>query len=212
MRADAVRNRDRILRATVDLVLELGPTVPMEAIARRARVGVATVYRHFPDRASLLTHVQLECLRAAADEAEAALAEESDAFAALARYMHKAVDLRVSAVMPMLNDRVQFDDELLAARSRGRAAIDSLVDRAHREGALRPEVTTGDIALLIIRISRPVPGVPATENLELSHRHLEILLNGFLNVLGDHPLPGPTITVDELATTTDASPEPTART
>src|ERR1700754_5100739 len=124
MRADAVRNRDRILRATVDLVLEQGPTVPMEAIARRARVGVATVYRHFPDRSSLLTHVQLECLRAAADQAEAALAEERDAFAALARYMHKAVDLRVSAVMPMLNDRVQFDDELIAARSRGRAAID----------------------------------------------------------------------------------------
>src|SRR3954471_5438261 len=200
MRADAVRNHDRILRATVDLVLEQGPSTGMEAIARRAGVGVATVYRHFPDRASLLTQVQLECLTAAADEAEAALTEERDAFAALARYMHRAVELRVSAVMPLLNERVIADEELLAARRRGRAAIDSLVDRAHREGALRPEVTTGDISMLIIRVSRPVPGITATENLELSHRHLEILLNGFLNVLGDQPLPGPTISIDQLAT------------
>jgi len=200
MRADAVRNHDRILRATVDLVLEQGPSTGMEAIARRAGVGGATVYRHFPDRASLLTQVQLECLTAAADEAEAALTEERDAFAALARYMHKAVELRVSAVMPLLNERVIADEELLAARRRGRAAIDSLVDRAHREGALRPEVTTGDISMLIIRVSRPVPGITATENLELSHRHLEILLNGFLNVLGDQPLPGPTISIDQLAT------------
>lgn len=200
MRADAVRNRDRILRATVDLVLEQGPSAGMEAIARRAGVGVATVYRHFPDRASLLAQVQLECLRSAADEAEAALAEEHDAFAALARYMHKAVELRISAVMPMLNERVHADEELLAARRRGRSAIDSLVGRAHREGALRPEVTTGDISMLIIRVSRPVPGITATENLELSHRHLEILLNGFLNVLGDQPLPGPTISIDQLST------------
>jgi AcrR family transcriptional regulator len=199
MRADAVRNRDRILRATVDLVLEQGPSAGMEAIARRAGVGVATVYRHFPDRASLLAQVQLECLRSAADEAEAALAEEHDAFAALARYMHNAVELRISAVMPLLNERVHADEELLAARRRGRSAIDSLVGRAHREGALRPEVTTGDISMLIIRVSRPVPGITATENLELSHRHLEILLNGFLNVLGDQPLPGPTISIDELA-------------
>lgn len=200
MRADAVRNRDRILRATVDLVLEQGPSAGMEAIARRAGVGVATVYRHFPDRASLLAQVQLECLTSAADEAEAALAEERDAFAALARYMHKAVELRISAVMPLLNERVHADEELLAARRRGRSAIDSLVGRAHREGALRPEVTTGDISMLIIRVSRPVPGITATENLELSHRHLEILLNGFLNVLGDQPLPGPTISIDQLTT------------
>jgi AcrR family transcriptional regulator len=199
MRADAVRNRDRILNATVELVLEQGPAVGMEAIARRAGVGVATVYRHFPDRASLLAHVQLDCLRAAADEAEAALTEERDAFAALARYMHKAVDLRISAVVPLLNDRVNADDELLAARRRGRAAIDSLVARAHREGALRPEVSSGDISMLIIRVSRPVPGVTATESLDLGHRHLEILLNGFLNVMGDNPLPGPTIDVEDLA-------------
>src|ERR1044072_1804512 len=133
MGAEPGPNRVRSLSSPGALVLEQGPAVGMEAIARRAGVGVATVYRHFPDRARLLPHVQLERLRSAADEAEAALAEERDAFAALARYMHKAVDLRVSAVMPLLNDRVQSDEELLAARRRGSRPIDSLVARAHRE-------------------------------------------------------------------------------
>ena len=49
-RADARRNREQILRAAADLILEHGPTTTMELIARRAKVGIATLYRHFPDR------------------------------------------------------------------------------------------------------------------------------------------------------------------
>jgi AcrR family transcriptional regulator len=199
MRADAARNREQILRAAVEMIVEFGDAVPMEVIARRAGVGAATLYRHFPDRANLYTQVRLDVLTRSADEAEAALREEKDAFAALARYMHKAVDLRASAVMPLLRDRVADDEHLAAARARGRAAVDTLVARAHRERALRPEVSTGDIAMLIIRVSRPIPGVSTAENIGLSHRHLELLLDGFVHFLGADPLPGPAISADELA-------------
>ncbi len=202
-RADARRNRERLLGAAVDLVAEHGPNVPMEAIARRAGVGIATLYRHFPDRPSLFRQVQLDVLGRCADEAEAALREEPDAFAALARYMHKAVDLRASAVMPLLTRWVPRDDALVAARVRGRAAIDALMERAHRERVVRPEVGTGDIAMLIIRVSMPIPGVSAGENLELSHRHLELLLDGFLPFLAADALPGPTVGLDDLAVAPD---------
>ncbi|MGH3760218.1 TetR/AcrR family transcriptional regulator [Actinophytocola sp.] len=204
MRADAVRNRERILRVTVDLVLEYGPAVPMEVIARRAEVGVATLYRHFPDRASLFTQVKLDVMERAAEEAEAALHEETDAFAALARYMHKAIDLRASAVVPMLREHAQRDENVIAARMRGRAAVDALVSRAHREHALRPEVSTADISMLIIRLSRPIQGIPAADNLGLSHRHLELLLDGFLHFLSGDPLPDPAITLDEPAPVPDS--------
>lgn len=203
LRADAARNRGQILRATVELVVEHGPTVPMEAIARQAGVGVATLYRHFPDRATLYSQAQLEVLRLAADEADAALREERDAFAALARYMHRAVDLRVSAVMPLLNEHVPDDRLVEAARRRGLDAIDRLVARAHRERAIRPEVSSGDIALLIIRVSRPIPGVPAADNHRLSHRHLELLLDGFVHFLGADRLPGPAVTLEELGPVPD---------
>src|SRR5919198_103484 len=98
-RSDALRNREQILRAAADLIIEHGPTAPMEMIARRAKVGIATLYRHFTDRSVLLREVALDTLRQSGEEARAALAEEPDAFTALARFMHDAVDLRIGAVI-----------------------------------------------------------------------------------------------------------------
>ncbi len=188
-RADAVRNRAQILRAAVETILEFGNAVPMDVIARRAGVGAATLYRHFPDRANLYRQVLLYVQSRSVDEAEAALREEKDAFAALARYMHKVIDLRGSAVTPLLRDRVPEDEHLVAARNRVRDAVDLLVTRAHRERALRPEVSTKDIAMLTIRVCCPIPGMSAAQNLELSHRHLELLLDGFVHFLAADPSP-----------------------
>lgn len=190
MRADAARNRAQILAATVEMVLEFGHAVPMEVIARRAGLGVATLYRHFPDRATLYHHVQLDVLTRLADEAEVAMREEQDAFDALARYMHLAVDLRISAIVPMLLDRLPANADVDRARARSRAATEALVAHAHRARALRPEVSTVDVALLVVRVSRPIPGVSTAENLELSHRHLELLLDGLVPFLGTDGLPG----------------------
>jgi len=196
MRADAVRNREQILRAVVEMIFEFGHVVPMEVIARQAGVGAATLYRHFPDRTNLYTEVQLDLLTRSADEAEAALREEQDAFAALARYMHEAVDLRACAVMSLLRDQVQEDERIDAARVRAVAAIGGVVARAHRERALRPEVTAEDIGLLITRVSQPIPGLSTAENIKLSHRHLELLLDGFIHFLAVDMSPGPAVSDD----------------
>jgi len=199
MRADALRNRERILRSAVDLLIEQGTGAPMEAVARRANVGIATLYRHFPDRSVLLRQVALDTLRQSAHEARTALAEEPDAFAGLSRFMHDSIDLRIGAVMPVLVDRVQMDEELLAARRESREAVAALVGAAHREGYLRPDVTSGDIGLLIIRLTPPLPGAMAPEdNHQLSHRHLELLLDGLVRVMSDQELPGPVLSTDEL--------------
>lgn len=198
-RADALRNREQILRAAVDLIIEQGPTAPMELIARRAGVGIATLYRHFPDRTVLLRQVALDTLRQCTIEATAALAEEPDAFQGLSRYMHDSIDLRIGAVMPLLVDRIDMDDELQAARAETREAVDALVGAAHREGSLRPDVTSGDIGLLIIRLTPPLPGAMDPErNHQLSHRHLELLLDGLLRIMSGDDLPGPAMSVDEL--------------
>lgn len=198
-RADALRNREQILRAAVDLIIEQGPTAPMELIARRANVGIATLYRHFPDRSVLLRQVALDTVRQCGIEARAALAEEADAFSGLSRYMHDSIDLRIGAVMPVLADRIPMDEELLAARRTSREAVEALVAAAHREGSLRPDITSGDIGLLIIRLTPPLPGAIAPEdNHRLSHRHLELLLDGLLRFVSTEELPGPAISVDQL--------------
>src|SRR6266566_9649705 len=82
MRADARRNRDQILIAARDIFADHGPGAPLEEIARRAGVGIGTLYRRFPDRQSLLRAVALDTLGRVAQEGRLALAEEPGAFRA----------------------------------------------------------------------------------------------------------------------------------
>lgn len=198
-RADAVRNREQILRAAVDLTVEQGPGVPLEMIARRAGVGIATLYRHFPDRMVLLRQVALDVLTQSAVAAKAALEEEPDAFTALARYLHDAIDLRIGVVMPMLAERVLMDEELATARDASHDALTAIVQGAHDEGSLRPDVGSGDIGLLVIRMTPPLPvAISPEDNHRLSHRHLELVLDGLLRFLAVDSLPGRAVGLEEL--------------
>src|SRR5215212_5985019 len=117
LRADARRNRDQLLQAARDVFVEHGPGAPLEEVARRAGVGIGTLYRRFPDRQALQRAVALDTLGRVTQEAHQALAEEPDSFRALARYMHRAVDLRVGAIMPRLMAQLSLEDgRLLQAR------------------------------------------------------------------------------------------------
>lgn len=198
-RADAVRNREQILRAAVDLMVEQGPAVPLDMIARRASVGIATLYRHFPDRMVLLRQVALDVLTQAAAAAKAALEEEPDAFTALTRFLHEAIDLRIGVVLPMLAERVLMDEELVTARDTSQEALASVVRAAHDEGSLRPDVGSGDIGLLMIRMTPPLPvALSPEDNHQLSHRHLELVLDGLLRFLAVDSLPGRPLDLKEL--------------
>ncbi|MFC4856458.1 TetR/AcrR family transcriptional regulator [Actinophytocola glycyrrhizae] len=198
-RADAVRNREQILRAAVDLIVEQGAAIPLEMIARRAGVGIATLYRHFPDRTVLLRQVALDVLAQSVAAAKAALEEEPDAFTALARYLHDTIDLRSGVVLPMLAERVMADEELLAAREAAQDALAEVVRAAHDEGSLRPDVGSGDIGLLMIRMTPPLPvAIAAEDNHRLSHRHLELVLDGLVRFLAVDSLPGRALDIEEL--------------
>ena len=80
MRADARRNRDRLVDAAIELILEVGAEPPLDAIARRAEVGIGTLYRHFPDRERLLDAVAHHVLEASVEAAQAALTGGSDGY------------------------------------------------------------------------------------------------------------------------------------
>jgi AcrR family transcriptional regulator len=199
-RADAVRNREQILRSAVDLLVEVGPSVALETIAKRARVGIATLYRHFPDRMVLLRQVAVDMLEHSARAAKTALAEEPDAFTALATYVHTAIDLRMGVLMPMFAARrVTGDDELVAARAESKRALAALVKAAHDEGSLRPDIGPGDISLLVIRVARPLPlPVAAEANNRLSHRHAEVILDGLLRFFAADAVRYGPLRVDEV--------------
>lgn len=208
MRADARRNRERIMVAAREVFVREGPDAPLDAIAVAAGVGIGTLYRRFPDRRALVRVVVLDVLGRAAEEAELALSEEPDAFRALARYLHRALDLRISAVMPALLGRIPPDDEEIEAiRALSWQRFERLVERAHTTGTLRPDVTFADVGLLLQRLARPLAG-PIPRDLEnlLAHRHLELLLDGLRAGRADPPaaLPEPALALADLLAAGDA--------
>lgn len=217
MRADAKRNRERILAAARDHFVAHGPDAPLDAIAAAAGVGIATLYRRFPDRRALVRAVALDLLGRAAEEARLALAEEPDAFRALARYLRRALDLRISAVMPALLDAVPADAadaEIAAVRARSWGLFRELVERAHAAGTLRGDVTFVDVGQLLVRLARPLPGpLPRDLDDRLAHRHLELVLAGLRAgaAAGAVPLPGPAPTVSELQAAANAVGDPSGR-
>src|SRR5712691_6900335 len=210
LRADARRNREHVLAAAREVFVEHGPDAPLDEIARRAGVGIATLYRRFPDRAALLRAVVLDVLARAGAEAGASEAEEADPFSALARYMHRALDLRVSAVMPALLGHISFeDDEVKQARQNAVAPVLRLIEAAHAAGRLRLDAAFGDVGLLLVRLSRPLPGpMPRDLDLRLAHRHLDLVLAALQAHPESTPAPlsGPAMTLGELQTLGDGEP------
>jgi AcrR family transcriptional regulator len=201
MRADARDNRRRLLVAARDAFTERGPGAPLDEIARRAGTGIATLYRHFPDRKALMLEVIRDAIEQTIEDARQAAAEEPDPFRALARYMHRVVDARTAAVIPSLLGAVPLDDEQVReARETGPAILQAMVDAAQRAGTLRADVTAADIGMLMVRMSRLLPGGfdPET-NAGLSHRHLDLVLDG-LRAAGQQSarLGGPELSMADL--------------
>lgn len=180
LRADARRNHAAVLEAARDVFVERGASAPLEDVARRAGVGIGTVYRRFGDRDGLLRAVVLEALVSSYESAVAAREGSDTGLDAVARYMHDALDLRVSAVIPLALDRLDLDEpELAAARERSASAVEGLIDAAHEDGTLSARVTFADLGTLLVRLARPLPGGLQVEfDNALAHRHLELVLAG----------------------------------
>ncbi|UWE07512.1 TetR/AcrR family transcriptional regulator [Actinacidiphila bryophytorum] len=179
-RADAVRNRERIVAAARDMFVEFGPDAPLDEIARRAGIGNATLYRHFADRRALVHAVLLSVVTRTADRAEqeaAVVAAGGDPCTALGRFAHAAVDDNVGAMCGLL---VNGDDsrsaEIAEQTDRLESALEELMDRARRDGRLRSDVTLNDLLVAISRLTRPLPGIDCTGS-DL-HRHLQLFLDG----------------------------------
>jgi AcrR family transcriptional regulator len=200
-RADALRNRERIVAAAREMFVENGPDVPFDEIARRAGVGNATVYRNFPDRDALIREVVCCVMDRTARAAERALAEgaeSGDAFAALERFAHAAADERISALCPMLAGAFDHHHpDLQAARDRVEHLVAEIMERAKAAGQLRPDVGVGDLLMVVAQLGRPPAGAVCVSLDRFVHRHLQLYLDG-LRAPARSTLPGTTLTMEDL--------------
>ncbi|MFG2917856.1 TetR family transcriptional regulator [Kitasatospora sp. NPDC048298] len=186
MRADAERSRRRILDAACEVFLERGPDAPLDAVVRRAGVGPGTLYRRFPDREALVRALVTDLLTRLAGAAEEAGRVEPDPYLALRRFVHAAADLRMGAAIVVLLEHLVVDEELVAVRRGAVVAVEELLRAAREAGRLRADVGMGDLVLLCVRVSRPLPGALAALEADgsLVHRHLDLALDGLARDAG----------------------------
>lgn len=167
LRADARRNRDRIVAAATELVLTEGVDVPMSVVARRAGVGVATLYRSFPNRRALAEAVAVEACAAIRREALAESTEDAPT-GSMRRFLLAVARMRVGVVMsglhPLLGD-LDGDGPLAAAQREMLEAVQAAVDLAKRRGELREDVSAEELMLVIALLTRPLPGIEDTPGL-----------------------------------------------
>jgi AcrR family transcriptional regulator len=191
LRADARRNRDRLLDAATELILEIGGEPALDAIARRANVGIGTLYRHFPDREQLLQAVARHALDHSINAAQTALREADNGYDALRSYLHAAVDHGVGVlnlIHPLLDDPDWTDQ-----RTRITTLLRTILEQGKQDERLRDETHITDIVFALIRFSRPVRlGLARDDERAIAHRHLDIYLAGLeRHDTAQHALPEP---------------------
>ena len=184
MRADARRNYERLLAAAGEAFAERGADdVSLEEIARRAGVGIGTLYRHFPTRQALLEAVyrdQVEALGARAAE----LIQADSPAAALAEWVTALVTFGKAkrSLTTALLEVLDKDSALLSSsRDVLRGATDELLERAQRAGVARTDVRGSDVMRL-------AHGVSMTADLgqdpDQAERMLALILDGLLGPAG----------------------------
>ena len=197
-RADALRNRERIVAAAREMFVESGAEVPLDEVARRAGTGNATLYRNFPDRVALQREVVCSVMDRVSEQVEQMLTETGDAFESLSRFVHTSADERIGALCPMLSEA--FDEnhpDLVASRERVEELIETLMERARRAGQLRPDVVVADLMIVISQLTRPLPGTARPNMDRFVHRHLQLFLDG-LRAPARSELPGAAATMEDL--------------
>ena len=142
LRADAVRNRERVLRAARDAFAESGYGVPLDEIATRAGVGPGTVYRHFPTKEALFEAVVTARVQDLVADARAR-ADSADPGAAFFGFLGRIA--AESAAKRDLPDAISIAGSL---REDLFAALDLLLRRAQQAGAVRVDVRTPDLIVL----------------------------------------------------------------
>jgi AcrR family transcriptional regulator len=207
LRRDAERNRQRILRAADEIFTQRGLEASLDDVAHHAGVGVATVYRRFPDKTSLVDALFEQRVDALVSLAEHAYAEP-DAWQALVSFLeHAAQKLSGDRGLRQLlmfaangHDRVDY------ARNRMKPAVDRLLKRAQAEGQVREDLGATDIPVLEFMLGA-VAEYAHHVRPALWRRYLALMLDALRPGRDSFtPLPEPELTPDELTIAMRTSP------
>jgi AcrR family transcriptional regulator len=178
MRADAVRNRERLLVAAELVFDELGVGASTEEVARRAEVGIGTVFRHFPTKESLLEAVFLARMHRLADAADK-LSRAEDAGPAFFEFLATVVD-QACGKQAFSDSLAKAGIDIVAAAAPAKTVLreagDTLLKRAQHAGAVRRDMGTEELMALLVGLARTAEHT--ADDPALRARTLGILVDG----------------------------------
>jgi len=191
LRADAERNRERIVNAAARLFAEQGLSVPLEDVARSAGVGVATLYRRFPTRTDLAI-AAFECnMSSYVDAVERALANPNpwDGFCELV-FDLCAMQASDPGLRALLTTAFPASSVIEVRVAETVAKVEELIDRAQRQGALRPDIEVGDVVVMLLANAGVLEAT--REHAPDAWRRFAALMVDSFRVGAHGPLPPPT--------------------
>ena len=155
-RADARRNYEKVLAAAREAFAEGGESTSLEEIARRAGVGIGTLYRNFPNRQALLEALYVdeveEMCRAAAE-----LEDGVDAWEALSRWFERFIGY-LATKRALASELTNYLDQGAPLFTNSRTLLfgagEPLLKRAQEAGAVRADVTIGDVIQMVVAIAK----------------------------------------------------------
>jgi AcrR family transcriptional regulator len=150
LRADAARNRERVLEAAREVFAEHGVEAPIDDVARRAGVGVGTVYRHFPAKENLFEAILVDGIsRMASSAREAAEADDPGrAFFDFLELLAQSGGENMALVDALDESGYDIKHASLSHKQELEAAFAQLLRRAQEAGAVRSDVTLSDVLTL----------------------------------------------------------------
>jgi len=178
LRADAERNRQRLLAAAKELFATRGLHVTLDDIARQAGVGTGTAYRRFPNKDALIEALMADRIAEIGAIAEEQL-HEPDPWRALAGFFEQALALQAAdrGLKDVLWSSGHGREQVVHARRAIAGPVTKLVRRALEAGVVRPDMATSDVPLINFMLNSIIDFARDVEP-ELYRRYLAIILDG----------------------------------
>ena len=179
LRADARRNRERVLRTAQQAFAMDGLGVPLDEIARRAGVGPGTIHRHFPTKEALYLAVATDMLQQLVAQAKALAATGDPAalFTLLSRMMATGVEnVAVKSALEAAEFDLRTAAPDVAADLTGH--VTDLLERAHAAGAVRPDLTVGEVMALVAGAFAAIRHAGVETSRQRSAHIAQIILDG----------------------------------
>jgi AcrR family transcriptional regulator len=189
-KAQAARNDTSILEAA-RAVYAADPDAPIASVAARAGVGISALYRRYPSKEALLRTLCSDGLKEYIAAAEAALADDGDAFKVFRRFAQRIVDADAYTLTARLARTLEGDSEALFRDATKAGDLGERVfKRAQKGGAVRADAVAEDMANVFEQLSA-IRGPNAKRTAQLRKRYLTLQLDGLRPRKKAQSLPGP---------------------